>query len=164
MLFRSKMRNMRRGNAPPAPIIATVENLSIATADTVVSTDLYAPPLSGSTSFIDSMRINVRSCEIVVSNGGTAARVYAVLRRVPQGYSSPSIAISTSTTTFVDPTNVMAYAIVNVNGVDDASVNLSPLRRSLVFNSGDKLVLQAVSDTSSTNQAFSALVLFTVDA
>ena len=163
-------KNARRQNGRrqtrrlAAPVIATLDNVALATADTASNVDIFAPAHSSTTSFVDGMVFNLRSASLTVAYGSVGTRVYFVVRRVPEGYANPTITVITAISTFVDPANILAYGVINVTGNNDTEIELIKSRSSMTMYTGDRITLQAVSDTTSTNQAFSGLIMYTVDA
>ncbi len=162
------MPRNRSRRAPRAsrmmPVLATIEQTALATADTAVNVTLFAPPVS-TTSVLQRFKYNLHTIDVTVADGSTNCRIYGIVRKVPAGYSAPAIAISNSVATFADVDNVLAYSIYN----GSASI-VDPwdrliwryLKRSTTVISGDSIIIQMVTDTSSASQAFSALAEYSV--
>jgi hypothetical protein len=146
------------------PVIATIENKALGTADTAVNVTLFSPPLSTS-SVLERFVYNLRTIDVTVKDGNTACTVYGIVRKLPAGYTAPSIVISDAVTTFADVDNVLAYSIYN-----GSQSTLDPwdrliwryLRKTFTVNSGDSIILQMVTDTSSATQTFSVLAEYNV--
>jgi hypothetical protein len=97
--------------------------------------------------------------------GGSNTVVYAILRKVPQGYSSPAVAVTDGNTTFMDVPNVLAYGSVYVyQSTTDtmARIDMRPLNRSLKVLAGETILLQVVTDTSSTGQSYDCMLEYSV--
>ena len=146
------------------PRIYTLESETLATADSPANTTIYSPSATATTVFKPS-RFNYHTCRVSVKAGGSNAVVYAILRKVPQGYSSPGVTIADSNTTFVDPPNILAYGAryIYAASTDPWNViDLRPLNRSLQVNAGDSIVLQVVSDTASTGQSYDCILEYDI--
>ena len=136
------------------------EDVALATADTVVNTTILSSP-TGSTDLVKPVVFHPGPCRITIGTGNTTNTVFAVLRKVPEGYTAPSITIGDGNTTFKDVPDVLMYGIVRVyGGTSDVMqrIDLRMLRSSIPLARGDSIVLQVVSNTSSVNQVFGALV------
>ncbi len=156
-------RRVRQARRLTAPVIATIDGTAVATADLAVNTGLYLPAHSSTTSFVDAMTFRLRSATFSVNQGTSAvAKIYFVIRKVPEGYSPPSVVVSTSITTFADPQNVLAYGIAPANLTDQFELTI--LKSTVNMTTGDSIYIQATSDTSSTGQSYSATVVYDVDA
>ncbi len=153
---------VRKSSKKGAPIIAVQEELAVATADTVVNSTLFAPPL-GTTSSLQTWRFHLGSIQCEVTDGATGHRLYAVVRRVPAGYSAPSITVSTGVTTFADIANVMAYGIYTTTDVRE-EVQWRWLRRNVIVQPGDTIITQYAIDISSAGSAVSTLVEYNITA
>ncbi len=143
-----------------APILATLEQTAVTTADTAVNANLYAPP-SGTTNAMQRWTFNLRSVQCTVTDGGTACRTYAVVRRVPAGYSAPAMSVGNSVTTFADVPNVLAYGTYSTADVRE-NISWRWLKRATYVYPGDAIVIQFVVDTSSTGHAISTLAEYDV--
>ncbi len=143
-----------------APIIATLEQSAVVTADTVVNSTLYAPPL-GTTNPLQRWTFDLRTIQCVVTDGATACRTYACVRRVPAGYSSPSMTVASQVTTFADVPNVLAYGVYSTSDVRE-EIHWRWLKRSITIYPGDLIVLQLVVDVSSAGHAVSTLAEYNV--
>ncbi len=155
----SNRRRGRRGRGPVrrkkwAPNIFVGEGLSIATADTASSTTIF----TNSEQF--PLDIEFKSGKMGAASGGTATAVYAILRRVPQGYSAPAITPATGTTSFVDEANVLAYGYIQwvPSPLSNMSVALRPVFPRQTLFAGDTLVYQIVAGTTSASLVGSGLV------
>ncbi len=97
---------------------------------------------------------------------GTANNaIYVILRKVPQGYSNPTVAIADGNTTFVDVPNVLAYGSVYVYASTNDTmtrIDLRPLNRNMKVLAGDTIVLQVVSDTASTGQTYDCMLEYSI--
>ncbi len=144
------------------PVLATFEQTAVTTADTVVNGTLFAPPLS-TTDPLTRYRIRFGNIVCTVTDGGTANRLYAVIRRVPAGYTAPSITISNAVSTFADVSNVLAYGLYSTTDSRD-TIQWRWLKKSSIVNTGDSIIVQYVIDTSSTGQSVSCLVEYNVAA
>ncbi len=166
MTRRSRNRGPR-GRNRLSPILATIENTALATADTVANVTLYAPPLTGTSSVMERWAFRLNSAKLTIFAGGTTNRIYVVVRKVPQGYTAPSISITNAVTTFADVSNVLAYGVITVGGGTQDPMNrltLTMLKPRSIVLPGDSIVLQAVSDTTSSSQTFSLLAEYNVNS
>jgi translation initiation factor IF-1 len=97
---------------------------------------------------------------IQLKPGGSDNIVFAVLRKVPQGYTAPNITVVGGNTTFVDVMNVLAYGMVRVQAASGDPMNridMRILRKSIPMARGDSVILQVVPNANSSGQQFSAL-------
>ncbi len=146
------------------PNLASVEQTPLVTADTAANVSLFSPPVS-TTSVLTRFRYHLGTVDVTVTDGGTSCRIYGIIRKVPAGYSNPAITISSTISAFADVDNVLAYSIYT-----GSAANADPwdrmiwryLKRDVNLISGDSIVLQLVTDTTSASQAFSALVEYGV--
>jgi hypothetical protein len=138
-----------------------LEGISIATQDTVANATLYAPPLSSTTSLVETFRYHLRSCNIALSPGATNSRVYVIVRKVPAGYTAPAITVTDSVNTFADRPNILAYTIIESTNTLP-SVPLRMLFPNVSVMSGESVILQAVSDANNTNLAMNALIEYDI--
>ncbi len=140
-----------------SPVLYTSDLVPVTTADTVVNTTVLT--------MADKVRqfVRVKSLQISANAGASQSRVYYVLRRVPDGYTPPTITLTSGTTAIVDDADVIGYGILNQNATNTNPTYQPVLRMSrrkngaVLFN-GDTLVLQAVADVSSTGQAISFIL------
>ncbi len=153
------MTNSRRSRNNFLPVLITIEDKSIATADTASNTYLYGVAFSASTQQ-SAVHVRFRSCVVQINNSTTESLVFAVIRRVPHGYSPPAINIATAIDTFVDSPNIVAYGYVLTQTTTDQlnRINLKKLNSSIKLNPGDALQLQVVSNTSSVGQTYSSFL------
>ncbi len=161
-MARSK-RNRNTRRARSAPLLHVLEAEALATADSAITGTIYSPTLS--TSALLTTQFTLHTSEVAVTTGATTARVYAVIRKVPDGYANPSITVSDSINVFQDSPNVLAYGYVQVYAASSDAMNKFKLRmrqRSITMHPGDKIVIQLVSDTSSVGQAINSLTEFSV--
>ncbi len=156
------MRNRTR-RSRSAPVIATLEQIAFTAADTVVNTTLYAPPIS-TTAPLQRWNVRVRGMVTTITDGDvTSFRAYAIIRRVPAGYSAPSITIASTLTAFADVDNVLAYGLYSGTDTRD-SVQWRWLKRSASMMAGDVLTIQVVADSASANRAFSAVIEYDISS
>ncbi len=155
---RQKGGGRGRGRDPRqwSPQLFIAEGLDIDTADTVTNTTI----LTQSAHIPVSCKF--RSARIGAANGATAAAIFAILRRVPAGYTAPNITVTTGLTSFVDEPDVMAYGYIQFvqNATGLMSVTLRPVYPDQILYEGDLLVFQMVSGTSSVSLVGSAQVEF----
>ncbi len=137
-----RRRAARRGD----PNLYLLENISINTADTVSNTTLFT--------FAEKSRMIValRGVTLHVWGGATTNMVYCVIRRVPSGYSSPSITVASGLTAIVDQPDILCYGFCAfiTGSVDENPLAITWLRPNMVFYEGDVLLCQIVSNTTST--------------
>ncbi len=163
----ARSRNNRRGRRsrrPRLPMLCIVEDTALATQDTVSNGTLYSPPISNTGLDLPS-RFRLRSCEVVISPGSGNNKVFAVVRRVPSGYSAPSITITNGIGSLVDCPDVLAYGLVNVfaSTTDTMErINLKLLRPNMVVYPGDVIYLQVVPNANSTGQVYNALAEYDI--
>ncbi len=149
-------RNKRRLSRRSFPILHISEDTALATADTVANVTLYNPPLA-TTELELTSTFHLRSARVTIVPGATSTRVLAIIRKVPQGYSFPTITVATGISTFIDFDNILAYGVISVTGtIGDpmARIDLRTLKRSIKINPGDTVGLQVVTNVSSANQTF----------
>ncbi len=154
-------RSKRNGRyAGGTPQLATIEDTALATADAAVTNTLYTSSTSNS-SLTKPVRFTLGPVRVAMKYGSTETTVFAVVRKLPQGYSNPSIAIVDGNTSFVDVPNILAYGVIRVGSTDTMNrLDLRRLRNTVTLNRGDAIILQVVSNVSSTGQAYSALIEF----
>ncbi len=160
------MPRKNRRNAPRAksvPLLHTLEAESLALADTAITGTIYGPTISNAS--LVTTALTLRSSEICVFAGNATNRVFAIIRKVPDGYANPSITVTDAITVFQDMPNVMAYGFIQIYASSNDAMNrfdLRVLKRTMLMHPGDKLVIQLVSDTASTGQNISSLTEFHV--
>jgi hypothetical protein len=141
-----------------------LEQSAFAAADTVANATLYAPPTTSVTSIQQRWRVRVRGLITTVKDGdSTDFRAYAIVRKLPNGYSAPSITVSSAVTTFADVDNVLAYGLYYGADTRD-SIQWRWLKRTTDLIPGDSLILQLVGDSASTNRAASTVIEYDVTA
>ncbi len=149
----------RRGGRLTAPQIHITEAVAVSTANTVSNTTIWTSAV-GTSALEFPCRIHLRKSIINVINGATASRTFVVIRRVPNGYSNPTISITTGNTSLIDFPDIMAYGFLD-NG-DSVPFVLDIPRPTMVFHPGDSLVLQAVTDVTSSGQTLSAMTHYAI--
>jgi hypothetical protein len=97
-------------------------------------------------------RFHLHSVSVVPTYGAVPTRCYVVIRKVPDGYSAPSVTISNVLGSIPDPMNVLARAIIPVTGTGLLPIKLQPLNSTMVLQPNDTIIAQVVSDTSSASQ------------
>jgi hypothetical protein len=140
--------------------LATVEDVALATADTSSDQQIYTSS-PGNNTLVKPVVFHIGPTRIQVKPGGSANTIYAVIRKVPQGYSAPGITVTTGNTTFADMQNVLAYGVVRVEAASSDPMNridLRILRRSVSLARGDSVYLQVVPNISSSGQTYSSLI------
>ncbi len=138
---RSRGRQVRRLD----PNLYVLEDASIATADTAVNGSLLANDRSA------RMIVKFRRATLMAFGGNTGARVFWIIRRVPSGYTPPSITVTSGLTVFADQADVLGYGIADFTS--DGSEHFAKftwIRRTTVLFEGDYIALQCVTNTSST--------------
>ncbi len=139
----ARAQNRRRW----APNLFIAEGTDIDTADTVANTTIF----TNSNDF--PMNVRFKSGKIGAAAGGTATAVYAVIRRVPQGYTAPAITVATGTTSFADEADVLAYAYLQ--WVPSPGANMSVAYRPVfprqTLFAGDTIVSQMVAGVTSAS-------------
>ncbi len=138
-------RNGRGRRRRWAPNLFVAEGLDIDTADTVANSTIF----TNSNDF--PFEVEFRSAKLGAASGGTGTAIYSVIRRVPQGYSAPSIAVTTGTTSFADEADVFAYAYLQWVPSPGANMSVSyrPVFPRQTLYAGDTVVVQAVAGTTS---------------
>ncbi len=157
-------RSLTRRNRPRQsrarvldPNIQVIESLAVDTADTVVNTTVYTSADKTLTTF------RVRSMQIAATGGASDALLYFVLRKVPSGYTAPSVTISTSGSVFVDMPNVLAVGFINFKtGLVDNTFEpvWEYIRPQITCFEADTIVLQATTNTTSSGLKVSGLIEF----
>ncbi len=108
--------------------------------------------------------VRFRGARFAVTPGSAAARVFLVVRRVPSGYTAPAITVGTGLTAIIDQPDVLAWGLASVPAASltgsELNIPLRALKPTMPMYEGDTLVIQAVSDASSTNQAVSGFMEF----
>ncbi len=152
-----RRRGSRRGRRLSLdPNINLIEDTSISTADTAVNTTLY----TSADKTLTTARL--RSLQLACRGGAASTLVYFVIRRVPYGYSAPSITVSTSGSALIDQPNVMAVGFLNfiTGNLDPQEATFQYLRPQMTFYEADTMVLQVVPNISSSSLVFGGLVEF----
>ena len=106
-----------------------------------------------------------RSTRVTIKSGLANNLVAAILRRVPAGYTEPAITVTDSLSLFADVPNVLGYGMVQVYGSEPDTmqrIDLRILRGSIKLYPGDKVVLQVVSNSSSSGQTYSFLTEYAI--
>jgi hypothetical protein len=157
---RASGRRTTRGS----PQLWLGEDLGIVTADTVNNSTIYNSNLATSTLFLDTW-FKLRSATVSVTPGNTNARVLFVIRRVPFGYTSPSITVTTGLSS-IPGADVMGYALINslTGATAPQEVKMTIVRSTMRVEPDDTIELQVVSNTSSTSQSAFAMISFSVSA
>ncbi len=95
------------------------------------------------------------------SQGAASSEKLLVLRRVPAGYSAPTISVSLtgSVSNITDAPNVVAFGLLKDTIATAAFSNSQPVKLIKRFNSvllyeGDSLILSSVSSVTATNATF----------
>ncbi len=147
-------RRARKRSARLDPNLYLLEDQSIATADTVLNVTLLTQ--SEKQPYV----ISARDMHLEALGGNTNSRVFYVLRRVPSGYSAPSITVTSGLNTIVDQPDILLYGFINfTTGGVDSNVNTTQrLRPTMVFYEGDTLILQAVGNVTSTGLVVSGFI------
>ncbi len=161
-MTRTRRSRGRRSRALTVPQIFTTEGLAPVTADTQVFQTIYNPPDSTS-SLGTPTRFRLGPVRIYVTPGAAASRVYIVVRKVPEGYSAPTMTISSSVGSITDPMNVFGYAIIDGNNAT-IPTSLTMIKSTLTIQPGDTVVVQAVSDISSAGQKVDVIGSFFLSA
>ena len=150
---------------PRAPLIYTVASTSIATGGTVSNTTIYNPQSSTTQTEYPTV-FRIHRCDISVAGGSAPSLNYFVLRLVPQSYSNPSISVTSGLLEIPDPPRVIGYALSDDpagTGVESPNTTtLNILKRQIVVNVGDSIVLQAVCSVNSSGHTYSALLEYTL--
>ncbi len=152
---------IRRRNGRSIPQVFNVENLAPVTADTQVSQTLYNPP-DTTTSLGTPTIFRFGRTELTVIAGAATARVFVVVRRVPEGYSFPAMTIASGVSSLTDPSNVIAYGYIQ--STNTMPTYLTSLNTVLKLQPGDTIGVQAVSDTTSAGQRVDLLGSFHLSA
>ncbi len=157
-----RSRNLRpRRRRRWDPSIFTVENVSLTAADTASNNTILT---IGNPAQPYSFRL--KECHVQVLSGATAAMNLFCIRRVPQGYSNPSITVATGTSTLIDTANVIAYGMILANAVasstSEQEVELTILKPTITLFEGDTVIIQAVPNSSSTGQTYSVFGAYSI--
>ncbi len=150
-------------NTRAAPQLQYVEDTALATADTVSNITLYNPTAAtGTLELPTSFRL--RSATITIGGGATANRVLAIIRRVPNGYSFPTVTVATGLTTFQDFSNILAYGFVTTGAIvdPDSRIDMRLLKSNITVYPGDTIAMQTVSNISSVGQTYSAMLEYSL--
>ncbi len=151
---RKGSRSGRRWN----PNLYILDNVAVITGDGVITTTVYTNSDQVPVSLV------LKNADFSVFSGAAAARVWFVVRRVPQGYAPPAVTIATGLTAWADQPDVLAYGTIQVLAASSlqlpSEVRLTKLRAQTVMYQGDILVVQMVTDTNSTGQNVSGEVAF----
>ncbi len=160
MVKNSRSRRNRRATAA-VPVIYTREDVALATADTVSNSTVYSSSTS-TTALQKPVRFTLGPTRVSFKAGLAETTVFVVIRKVPQGYATPTIAPSDGNTTFDDVPNVLGYGVARIPPSNDAMnrVDVRFLSKTVMLSRGDSVVMQIVSNTNSTNLAYSALCEF----
>ncbi len=149
---------MKKMNRLATPQLTVLEDRSIAAADTANNYDIFTSP-SGNADLTKAVLFRSGPCRIACKYGNADTAVFAILRRIPQGYSAPTITLVDGNTSFIDIDNILAYGVVRVSGSDTmARIDMRHLRRTVRLERGDKITLQVVSNAASAGQTYSALL------
>ncbi len=156
---------VRKGSKknPAAPQLFIRENVGLAVLDTASNSDIYSSPTSTS-SLSKPVKFRSGPLRVTVVPGGTSAVVFAILRKIPEGYSAPAITITDGNSAFIDMGNVIGYGMIRVNAAVPDPMNridLRMLQKEVTLLRGDKVTLQVVSNASSLGQEYSVLYEFT---
>ncbi len=144
------------------PILYTVEDAALSTADDVQSTTLYTSATSA-TVLTKPVRFTLGPTRVGFTYGSTATLVLAIVRKVPQGYTAPTITPASGNTVFNDVPNILGYGYIRVTGNDVMSrIDLRYLTKSVSLMRGDAIVLQVVSNAASAGQKYHALVEYDI--
>ncbi len=157
MVKNSRTRRSRRATSA-VPVLYIREDVALATADSTSNSTVYTSPTSV-TALNKPVRFTLGPTRISFKAGLTETTVFAVVRKVPQGYTTPTIAPTDGNTTFDDVPNVLGYGVARIVPTNDAMnrVDMRFLTKSVTLSRGDSVVLQVVSNVSSTNLAYSAM-------
>ncbi len=138
------------------PNIYVLEDASIATADTVVNSTLLT---NGQPA---RMRIRMRRAQLITTGGSGSSRVFWLIRRVPQGYSAPSITVTSGLTVYADQPDILGIGFRASSSTDTAPLQASWqwIKRSVILYEGDSLVLQCVPNTSDSGLVESGQIEF----
>ncbi len=140
-----------------------LENQGLTTADTAVNQNLYSLPQSNSV-YMPVSTFTLKTTRISITAGASTNTVLAVVRRVPSGYTEPTITVATGLTDFWDVPNILAYGMVQVfaNSVDPMTrIDLEFIKRTIPVYAGDRIVIQAVCNASSSGQKINVLAEYT---
>ncbi len=153
----TRSRRNRRARRIASPHIYVGEETALTAADTVSNEAIYTNTFLASETSLP-MRVVWKDLRVTVTYGSATTRVFAILRRLPQGYTAPAITIATGNVAFVDQPDVLGYGMIQVSGNDTMNrIDLRKLKGSVILHSGDALLLQVVSDTASANQKYSVI-------
>ncbi len=164
----NRRNNPRRTRNRPrlsVPNIVVIEDTALATIDTASTLTIYSPPQT-TTSLELPSTFRLRSAKYSLLSGATAARVFAIFRRVPAGYTAPAITVATGVTTFVDVPDVIGYGLINYSGGADPEnmVELTILKPNIRVFPGDTIVSQIVPNASSVGLTYTLLAEFNISA
>ena len=110
-------------------------------------------------------RLRFHPCTVQVFPGAVASCKWFVLRRVPAGYTAPSLSPSSagSTTTIADQPNVLGLIAIRVGSSGGGVVSIAEpkliwRKKSVVLYEGDSVSLTSVSDVSDTGGLFNITI------
>ncbi len=144
-MVKNSSRNRGRQGRRLDPNLYVLEDASIATADTAVNGSMLTNDKSS------RMMVRMRRATLMAFGGNTGARVLWIIRRVPQGYTPPSITVTSGLTVFADQADILGYGIADFTSDNgEHYAKFTWIRRTTVLYEGDYIALQCVTNTSST--------------
>lgn len=163
-MAKQRQRRSQGRSSQVSPRIYTLESEALTLADSPANTTIYQPPATATSVFKPST-FSFHNARVSLKAGSANTVIYAILRKVPQGYSSPAVAIADGNTSFVDVPNVLAYGTVYVYASTNDTmqrIDMRPLNRNMKVLAGETIVLQVVSDTASTGQSYDCLLEYSI--
>ncbi len=150
----NRNNRQKRRNPRLDPILYTADNVALATADTVSNLTVYNNGQNARVLF------NMRQGYLNASGGGTDSSIFCVIRRLPSGYTEPSVTVSSGVTTFADQPDVVAFCLLDAVAGETAPVQARfiVIKPFIVLYGGDSIVMQTVCNTSSVGQIYSAMM------
>jgi len=98
---------------------------------------------------------------VVIKAGASDQLVFAIIRKLPEGFTAPTNTITDGNTIFQDTPNILAYGFVRIVAatVDPMNrIDLRFLQRGCVLRKGESVVMQVIANAASTGATYSALV------
>lgn len=133
---------------------------ALAVADVSSNTTLYTSSSSAS-ALGKVVKFTLGPARVVIKAGNSDQQVFAIIRKLPEGYSAPTNTITDGNTVFQDVPNILAYGLIRVAASSTDPMNridLRYLQRGCVLRKGESVILQLLANAASTGATYSALV------
>ncbi len=153
-----RRNGQRRNKLKYSPLLYTLEDVTIGTANTSSSDQIY--------SVTDQTPVSVRFRRAVISMvaGNTATSNWFAIRRVPSGYTAGNLTIATGSSSFSDVPDVLGYAFLKASGnaVTTYAIDVTWLKPTITLFNGDQIIVQGVPSTTSSGNQFSMFMEYGV--